>query len=242
MSWISDSRESPDSRESGCESIRANHAAKFLRSSKTLRSRRPPYRPPIFNLESDQKNRPKKCEKSNFFVTFFAYFWPILGSAVIFCPVESRSLHNDNKNLSTTKVALSKFYCHGVSQEKNSVLGRFSSLPPIIPPPPRKKGKFCFFIVVSPSLILRGSRCSQPKVALEGKKGTICPFGVFPPNFIALLILAQFAGNPCSEGNCGVVTFSLVLQAFQVALGPWNPNSPFVLFGPEYGLFQNTTF
>ena len=51
--------------------------------------------------------------------------------------------------------------------------------------------------------------------------GTICPLVFF---FSVLLhFLAQFWANPCSEASCGVVTFSLVLKAFQVVLGSWNP-------------------
>ena len=46
----------------------------------------------------------------------------------------------------------------------------------------------------------------------------------------------QLGGNPCSEASCGVVTFSLVIKAFQVVLGSWNPEFTIVLFGPEYGL------
>ena len=42
----------------------------------------------------------------------------------------SRSLRNDKKKFSTIKFELSKFYCRGVSHEKNSVFGRFSSPPP----------------------------------------------------------------------------------------------------------------
>ena len=37
--------------------------------------------------------------------------------------------------------------------------------------------------------------------------------------------LSRFGGNPCSKASCGVVTFSLVLLAFQVVLGSWNPES-----------------
>ena len=32
----------------------------------------------------------------------------------------------------------------------------------------------------------------------------------------------QFVGNPCSDASCGVVTFSLVSQAFQMLFGPEN--------------------
>ena len=65
---------------------------------------------------------------------------------------------------------------------------------------------------------------------------TICPFGVFPQ--FCSTFLAQFGRNPCSEASCGVVTFSLVLKAFQVFWGLGTPNSPFVLFGPENGVFE----
>ena len=51
--------------------------------------------------------------------------------------------------------------------------------------------------------------------------GTICPFGVFSP--LLWHVFAQFGGNPCSEASCGVVTFSLVLKAFQVVLGSCTP-------------------
>ena len=38
-----------------------------------------------------------------------------------------------------------------------------------------------------------------------------------------------------SEGNCGLVGFSIVLQACRLFLGSWNPNPPFVLFDPHNG-------
>ena len=59
--------------------------------------------------------------------------------------------------------------------------------------------------------------------------GTICPFGVFSP--VLLHFLAQFGGNPCSEASCGVVTFSLVLKAFQVVWGSWKLEPEFAI-GP----------
>ena len=37
--------------------------------------------------------------------------------------------------------------------------------------------------------------------------------------------------SPRNEANCGLVPFSLVLQAFRAVLGPSNPNSPFILLG-----------
>ena len=59
-------------------------------------------------------------------------------------------------NFSTMKLALSKFFCSGVPK-KNSVFGRFSSLPPI-PPPPSKTQMFIFSIV-SPSLSNHRESC-----------------------------------------------------------------------------------
>ena len=65
---------------------------------------------------------------------------------------------------------------------------------------------------------------------------TICPFCVFAP--ILWHFLAQFGGNPCSEASCGVVTFSLVLQAFQVVFGSWNPEFTILSFsGPKMAFF-----
>ena len=61
----------------------------------------------------------------------------------------ARSLRNDNKIFSTINFALSKLYCHGAFPRKTSVSGRFSSLPPMLPP--SKVANF-MFIVVSPSL------------------------------------------------------------------------------------------
>ena len=55
----------------------------------------------------------------------------------------------------------------------------------------------------------------------RAEMGTICPFGVFPQFYSTFW--PNFGGNPCSEASCGVVTFSLVLKAFQVVLGSWNP-------------------
>ena len=46
----------------------------------------------------------------------------------------------------------------------------------------------------------------------------LASFPLFYSNF-----LAQFEANPCSEASCGLVMFALVLSAFQVVLGPWNP-------------------
>ena len=66
--------------------------------------------------------------------------------------------------------------------------------------------------------------------------GTIVLLAFFSPSFIAFF--GPCGGNPCSEASCGVVTFSLVLKAFQVVLGLGTPNSPFVLFRSEYGLFK----
>ena len=57
------------------------------------------------------------------------------------------------QNVSTIQFALSNFYCRGVSHEKNSIFGRFSSL--LQGPPPLKSETF-IFIVVSPCLKKKG--------------------------------------------------------------------------------------
>ena len=66
--------------------------------------------------------------------------------------------------------------------------------------------------------------------------GTICPFGFFPP--VLWYFLAQFGGNLCSEASCGVVTFSLVLKAFQVVLGSWHPEFTICPFRARIWPFQ----
>ena len=60
------------------------------------------------------------------------------------------------------------------------------------------------------------------------ERGTICPLGVFP----------NLGGNPCSEASCGVVTFSHVLKAFQVALGSWSPEFTICPFRARIWPFQ----
>ena len=90
-------------------------------------------------------------------------------------------------------------------------------------------------------------RGSSGKSRLEGgggiwarEIGTICPFGVFFPCFIASF-WPNLRPIHVARPVCGVVTFSLVLYPFQVGfLCSWNPtpNPPFVLFGPENGLFK----
>ena len=52
-----------------------------------LRTRRPPNTPPFNHLQSD-KYRPTMPK--SYFCNVFANFWPILGSAVLLCPVEGR--------------------------------------------------------------------------------------------------------------------------------------------------------
>ena len=61
-------------------------------------------------------------------------------------------------------------------------------------------------------------------------------FWRFFPSFIALW--AQLGGNPCSEASCGVVTFSLVLKAFQVVLGSRNPEFTICPFRARIWPFQ----
>ena len=60
------------------------------------------------------------------------------------------------------KICTFKICCRGVSHEKNSVFGRFSSLPPR--PPPLKSENF-IFIVVSPSLTL-GAGSARPNLKM----------------------------------------------------------------------------
>ena len=61
-------------------------------------------------------------------------------------------------------------------------------------------------------------------------------FWRFFPSFIALF--GPIGGNPCSEASCGVVTFSLVLKAFQVVLGFWNPEFTICPFRARIWPFQ----
>ena len=63
--------------------------------------------------------------------------------------------------------------------------------------------------------------------------GTLAFFPLFYSDF-----LAQFEANPCGEANCGVVTFSLVLKAFQVVLGSWNPEVTICPFRARKWVFQ----
>ena len=59
-----------------------------------------------------------------------------------------------------------------------------------------------------------------------------------------MAIFGPIGGNPCSEASCDVVTFSLVSRHCRWFWGLGTPNPPFVLFGPENGIFkpQNTAF
>ena len=70
--------------------------------------------------------------------------------------------------------------------------------------------------------------------------GTICPFGVFSP--VLWQFLAQFEANPCSEANCGVVTFSLRHFRWFGVLEPHIHHLSFS--GPKmaFSSSQNTTF
>ena len=74
------------------------------------------------------------------------------------------------------------------------------------------------------------------------ENGTICPFGVFFTSFIALF--GPIWGNPCSEASCGVVTFSVVLKAFQWfrVLGPRIHDLSFSGPNVAFSSSQNTTF
>ena len=77
----------------------------------------------------------------------------------------------------------------------------------------------------------------EPPAPWAREIGSICPFGVFFPQY-QNIFLAQFGGNPCSEASCGVVTLSLVLKAFQVALGSWNPKFTICPFRARVWPFQ----
>ena len=81
------------------------------------------------------------------------------------------------------------------------------------------------------------------------------PFLPCPPhpggraNWVPFVLLAFFplfysnfwpnlGSNPCSDASCGVVTFSLVLKAFQVVLGSGNPKSTICPFRARKWPFQ----
>ena len=67
--------------------------------------------------------------------------------------------------------------------------------------------------------------------------GTICPFGVFPPVLDSFLV--QFEANPCDEANCGLVTFSLVLQTFWAVLCSSTPQMELSALQKHYVLREN---
>ena len=75
-------------KENGCWKIGPafGNALDFLLQDRhCLRTRRPPYRPPIFNPLENDKKRPKSATILFFLVIFFQF---LCGSAMFFCPVE----------------------------------------------------------------------------------------------------------------------------------------------------------
>ena len=69
---------------------------------------------------------------------YFGFFWGGRECRFYFYGREDRSLPNDNK-ISDNKIRkISKFYCHGISQDKQRFGTIFRKIPPPQPPPKRK--------------------------------------------------------------------------------------------------------
>ena len=70
------------------------------------------------------------------------------------------------------------------------------------------------------------------------------PFGLSKFSLNLIAFFAQFEANRCAEASCGLVAFPLFYRHFSWlffgVLGA--PNSPFVLFRPENGLFRHPKY
>ena len=72
---------------------------------------------------------------------------------------------------------------------------------------------------------------------MGARNGYHLSFSRFFPKFYSTFY-PNLGGNPCSEASCGVATFALVLKAFQVLLGSWNPKSTSCPFRARIWPFQ----
>ena len=128
---------------------------------------------------------------------------------------------------STIKFAISKFYCRGVSHEKQR-FGRFSSLPPR---PPLKNQNIFILIVVSPSLtpFWKTTLLSTPRFFVRVGNGFSCVracknecFRVSGPSVTVIGYankeFKEFSGNPTWCSNFGspltILNYATPIGAF----------------------------